>query len=145
MSLANLVVPEDHHTIGDQEIRLTGLSMEAIVMLLQDNKPVLEAMMDTGLTSQKLIQIAPVFVAKMIAYSANEPDMVEHARKIPFGDQVVMVNKIWNLTHVDMEEVGKVVGLVADTMDGMASARPSGEVLPNTVEAPPISSSRRAK
>lgn len=145
MSLANLVVPEDHHEVGGQRIRLTGLSMEAIVMLLQEDKGIMEVMMDTGITTGKLVEIAPNFVAKMIAHSAGEPSMVDKVKTIPFGDQVQMVNKVWTLTNIDMDAVGKVMELLADTIAGAAAARASGAESPTTGVARPTSSSRRAE
>ena len=115
MSLANLVIPEREVSYGDAVIKVTGLDMEGIVVLLQEDRDTMDLILNTEkLSLATLLKTAPNFCAKMIAHAAGEPKQWRKVKKLPFGIQMQLVESVWELTHLDMDTVGKVIGLLAE-------------------------------
>jgi len=132
MGLANLVIPERTVTImGGQEVTLHALDMEGIIVLMQEDLAAFRAIYEMEkLTLSQLIKMAPTLCHKMIAHGCGEPKEFEKASKIPLGDQLVLIEGIWELTNLDMDTLGKVMGYLADMME----AAPAGS-LSKTPEA----------
>ena len=142
MGLANLVIPERTVTImGGQEVTLHALDMEGIIVLMQEDLAAFRAIYEMPeLSLNQLIKMAPRLCHKLIAHGCGEPAEWEKASKIPLGDQLVLIEGIWELTNLDMDTLGKVMGYLADMME----AAPDG-LLTKTQEAhsevPPMTSS----
>jgi hypothetical protein len=120
MGLKNLVIPETTIRYGEEDITVTGLDMEGIVILLQEDEETFRSLFEMDdLTLMKLIKIAPNFVAKMIATAAGEPNEVAQVKKLPLGIQLKLLEAVWELTVLDMDELGKVMGYLAEAVQGI--------------------------
>ncbi len=142
MGLANLVIPERTVKIcGGQEVTLTGLDMEGIIVLMQEDLESFRAIYEMdNLTLNQLLKMAPRLCDKLIAHGSGEPKEFEKVGKIPIGDKLVMIEAIWELTNIDMDVLGKVMGYLADTMEAARNGSLS-ETPEAHSEVPPMNSS----
>ena len=109
MSLANLIEDKYDLTTSAGVVTLYGLSIEGLSVLLKDNKEELSALFEGTADIDDFLAKAPDFVAKMIAMGCREPDMVAVAKNLPMGVQLRAIEKIWELTAVSAEDLGKMV------------------------------------
>ncbi len=122
MSLKNLVIPEKSVEFGGEKITVTGLDMEGIVILLQEDEEMFRSLFELeDLTLFKMLKIAPDFCAKMIATAAGEPNELEQVRKLPLGIQLKLLEAVWELTVLDMDDLGKVMGYLAEAVKGISA------------------------
>ncbi len=122
MSLKNLVIPEKSVEFGGESITVTGLDMEGIVILLQEDEELFRSLFEVEeLTLITLIKQAPTFCAKMIATAAGEPNETEQVRKLPLGIQLKLLEAVWELTVLDMDDLGKVMGYLAEAVTEMSA------------------------
>jgi hypothetical protein len=113
MSLRDLV--DRKTTISDEktgiEFEVRGLSLQDIVLLLENHKDALVRVFaadDDGTDFQQLIQEFPGFIAAAIAYSADEYELEETVVKMPVGLQLKAIQEVWELSSLDVETVGKL-------------------------------------
>ncbi len=119
MSLANLVAItekiESPH--GDFEVR--GLTLQALAGLLKDHAEELSKLFDGEIDFQAVVREFPDLVAMLIAQAAGEPEYVDNVKELPFGVQLNAIEKIWNLTAVDVEELGNLIRSLTKGMENL--------------------------
>ena len=135
MSLAAWVPLSDTVSVpaadGPVEIRLFGLSADSIAFLAADNEKTVgalyAALIAGELTRDNLPEIiatlaseAPIFVANVIAFGAQEPDQQEQAARLPIGVQVEAVEKIFALTFAGDFPLKKSREIVAKAVKAMS-------------------------
>ncbi len=138
MSLKNLVIPEKSVEFGGESITVTGLDMEGIVILLQEDEEQFRKLFETeDLTLIALIKLAPDFCTKMIATAAGEPNETEKVRKLPLGIQLKLLEAVWELTVLDMDDLGKVMGYLAEAVKGISAGLVSEKETSDTTNPQP--------
>lgn len=113
MSLRDLV--DRKATISDEksgiEFEVRGLSLQDIVLLLENHKEALIrvfASSDDGTDFEQLMKEFPLFIAAAIAYAADEYELEESVSKLPVGIQLKAIQEVWELSSLDVETVGKL-------------------------------------
>ena len=113
MSLRDLV--DRKTTISDEktgiEFEVRGLSLQDIVLLLENHKDALIRVFaadDDGTDFQQLIKEFPGFIAAAIAYAADEYELEASVSKLPVGLQLKAIQEVWELSSLDVETVGKL-------------------------------------
>lgn len=113
MSLRDLV--DRKTTIRDEktgtEFEVRGLSLQDIVLLLENHKDALIRVFaadDDGTDFEQLIQEFPGFIAATIAYAADEYELEGEVVKMPVGLQLKAIQEVWELSSLDVETVGKL-------------------------------------
>ena len=110
MSLRDLVDRRSEIKAGDTSFTVRGLSLEDVVLLLDNHKDALIAIFNTpdGTDFEELIHQFPLFIAAAIAYAADEHGIEEDVRKLPVGIQLRAIEEVWELSSLDVETVGKL-------------------------------------
>jgi len=116
MSLADLVAIRDTVETPGGNFEVQGLTLEALAGLMGEHSEELSSLFDGKLDFAVLIKESPALVSKLIAYAAGEPKEIDKVRALPFGMQLIAMKKIWDLTAVDIDELGN---LFRNLMDGM--------------------------
>jgi hypothetical protein len=95
---------------GDTSFDVRGLSLEDLVLLLENHSEALARIFaGTGGTDfEELLKEFPQFVAALIAYAADEPELENQVRKLPVGVQLRALEEVWELSSLDVETVGKL-------------------------------------
>jgi len=138
MSLRDLVdrksVIKDEKSGVEFEVR--GLSLEDIVLLLDNHKDALVHIFSSneGTDFAELVKSFPGFVAAAIAYAADEHELEDKVLKLPVGIQLRAIQEVWELSSLDVETVGKLAsGIVqglsklnADELQSMTARLTTG-------------------
>ncbi len=96
--------------IGTKKGKVRGLSLEDIGILMKDHAAEISKLFEGQVNIQEIATTWPVVTAKMIAIAMDEPDDWEHAKKLALTTQLDALMKIWDLTVVDEEVLGKIQG-----------------------------------
>jgi len=145
MSLRDLVdrksVIKDEKSGVEFEVR--GLSLEDLVLLLENHKDALVRIFGGTNASggqatdfESLIKEFPQFIAAAIAYAADEHDIEDMVVRLPVGIQIRAITEVWELSSLDVETVGKlaqsllegVSRLNAGNLKALKDALPNGSV-----------------
>jgi hypothetical protein len=78
---------------------------------------------------QIVLDEAPLLVGLVIAYGLDEPESWEKATKMPFGDQVVLVDAVIRTTFVREGGLGKVLEIIRRAMSLTTAAKEVRETL----------------
>jgi len=116
MSLADLVVIKEKVETPGGNFEVQGLTLEALAGLLKEHATELSKLFDGELDFAILLKESPELVSKLIAYAAGEPEQLENVKSLPFGVQLIAMKKVWDLTAVDIDELGN---LFRNLMEGM--------------------------
>ena len=131
MSLADYVVEKATISLkGKPLMEVRGLSLEDVTMLINlhlDDLTRLADMVDTqkeNLISRitadgfatKLLLDCPKVAARIIATAADQEDMVDRIRLLPFATSVLALKEISRLTLEDMGGPKELAGLVRQRM-----------------------------
>lgn len=97
---------------GDINFQVRGLSLEDVVLLLENHADALKAIFGApeGADFEMLLKEFPAFVAAAIAYAADEHELEEKVRKLPIGVQLRAIQEVWDLSSLDVETLGKLAG-----------------------------------
>jgi hypothetical protein len=97
---------------GDHNFQVRGLSLEDVVLLLENHTDALKAIFasPSGTDFEILLKEFPAFVAAAIAYAADEHELEEQVRKLPVGIQLRAIQEVWDLSSLDVETLGKLAG-----------------------------------
>lgn len=125
MSLADLVAVKEVVETTGGTFEVQGLTLKALAGLLKDHSEELASLFDGELDFAVLLKECPELVSKCIAYAAGESEQIEKVRCLPFGVQLVAMKKVWDLTAVDTDELGK---MVRQLMDGLESLSEKPEI-----------------
>ena len=119
MSLRDLVDRKSEIKAGDTSFTVRGLSLEDVVLLLDNHKDALVRIFTTpdGTDFEALLMEFPKFVAAAIAYAADKHDIEELVVKLPVGIQLKAIEEVWELSSLDVETVGK---LATNLLNGMS-------------------------
>lgn len=112
MSLANLVSRGEEVTLpgaNKDKVTVYPLTIEAVGLLLKDYSESMTGLMGGKMSPVDVIREAPKLAAAVIAHGTHNPTETEYAGKLPLGIQVTLVSKIWELSGVTAEDVGKTV------------------------------------
>ena len=111
MSLDDLVTNNTATVkVGDKEQEVHGLTLEDLAHLIQGYQLEIEKLVNDKDTSMKtMLSESPTFCAALIAYACNEPDNLTAAAALPAGIQIKMLEAIWILTAIDIDELGKMI------------------------------------
>lgn len=147
MSLRDLV--DRKSVIKDEksgiEFEVRGLSLEDLVMLLENHKDALIRIFGAndgdGTDFTALIAEFPQFIAAAIAYAAGEHDIEKDVVRLPVGVQLRAIQEVWELSSLDIDTVGKlatsllegVSKLNAGNLDLLRNSLPTGSPLLQTV------------
>jgi len=132
MTLASYTPPSAKVPIGsDKTIIVTGLSLQAIEILIRTHLPDIEELFDLFVDGGNLGQDdikklavtlatrAPGFTANVIALAAGEPDATANAAKLPFPVQLHALSDIGRLTFAEVGGVKKFMETVAGLLTAM--------------------------
>lgn len=115
---------------GDFEVQ--GLSLEGLAGLLTDYAEDMKSLFEGDLDFHKLLVESPDLAAKIIALAAGEPEYEDNVKALPFGVQIIALKKIWDLTAVDIEELGKLLRSLTAGMESLDLAAISQSASTNT-------------
>ncbi len=103
---------------GDQNFQVRGLSLEDVVLLLENHTEALKAVFaaQAGTDFEMLLKEFPAFVAAAIAYAADEHELEEQVRKLPVGVQLRAIQEVWDLSSLDVETLGKLAGSILQSI-----------------------------
>jgi len=119
MSLADLVAIKEKIESPHGDFEIQGLTLEALAGLMKEHTSELSSMFDGKLDFTELLKESPDLVAKLIAYSAGEPEHVANVKLLPFGVQLIALQRIWKLTAVDTEELGNMLRSLTKGMENL--------------------------
>lgn len=128
MSLKDIVIEKKEITVGKVKVPLTGLTLASLVGMLTDYKDEIALLLGDKKGQDALADMAttsPKFIAKLIAMSAGEPDLADKAEQLPLGVQLTAIRYIWELTALDADELGNLLGEVLSTMQAVNLNLPS--------------------
>lgn len=119
MSLADLF--DDSALVeapNGKTITVRPLSLEGVAVLLKNYGAEVESLFSGKKTTKEILMTAPGFAAAMIAAGTGDssPEMIEVAKKMPIGLQIKLLDKIWDLSCVDAEEMGKFISRLLDAL-----------------------------
>lgn len=112
MGLCNLVVDTKEIQVGGSEFTVRGLSLHEVAAVIKDLWDHLPGL--GGLSGEEVILEVvhrfPATAAKLICLAADEPDMQDVAMKLPAGIQIQALKAIWDLSGMEGEEMGELLG-----------------------------------
>lgn len=114
VDLVAALVREDRATLETLFAEVTGKpEVKEAAQALQEGEDAELPMADLGVSDvvSTALEHAPGLCAKVIAWSAGEPDAVEEARRIPFPTQFEMLVEIGRLTF-EVTPMGKFLEAV---------------------------------
>lgn len=149
MSLAALQLRTETVVYEQQEIKLYGLSSNAIAGLILSQMSSLESLfdivqaagvkgvedinrVDVGEIGQRLLAEAPEFMARVIAYAAHEPDHWHKVLHLPSPVQLKCLTAVAKLTFNDEAGFREFVGNVAGAVRNAKSVLPQNRSLSAT-------------
>ncbi len=109
MSLSNFSVATKEIKSDEGSFKVKGITLGALAELLTNYKEELETLFSGTADIPNLIVKAPDFCAELIAHAAGEPDEIEKVKDLPLGLQLTAIGSIWELTAVDVPELGKLL------------------------------------
>ncbi|NOQ30246.1 MAG: hypothetical protein GQ570_03890 [Helicobacteraceae bacterium] len=126
MSLADLVTQNEVVTIKVKnkkvDVEVYPLTIGDIGLLLKDYGTQVESLFAGTTSTAALLQKAPELVAGIIAYGTRNPEEIEHAKQLSFGNQVKILKAIWALTEVEPEELGNMASHLLEGILQVAGA-----------------------
>jgi len=125
MSLADLVAIKEKIESPHGDFEVQGLTLEALAGLLKEHTKEIASLFDGKLDFTELLKESPVLVAKLIAYSAGEPEHIDNVKSLPFGVQLIALQKIWELTAVDTAELGNMIRSLTEGMENLDLPAPA--------------------
>ncbi len=100
---------------GDKgEVR--GLSLTDIGRLMKDHAKEVSQLFEGRIKIEEVATQWPIFAARIIAMAMDVPDEWEHAQKLNATTQIDALMKIWDLTVIDEEILGKAYGRLTDIL-----------------------------
>lgn len=108
---------------GGVSFEVRGLSLEDLVVLLEDHKEALVTIFASpeGTDFEELLQRFPRFISAAIAFAADEPELVEQVNKLPIGIQLRAIEAVWELSSLDIEALGKLATSLTDGLGKLNS------------------------
>ena len=108
---------------GDINFQVRGLSLEDVVLLLENHTDALKAVFAApeGTDFEMMLKEFPAFVAAAIAYAADEHELEEKVRKLPVGVQLRAIQEVWELSSLDVETLGKLAGSILQSIGKLNS------------------------
>lgn len=122
MSLRDLVDRKVTIERGGVEFVVRGLSLEDIVLLLENHQKGLVAVFTAadGADWSELVHQFPNFVAAAIACGVDEEGITEEdVLRLPIGVQLEAMANIWELSSLDMDTVGKLAASIAQGVESI--------------------------
>lgn len=123
MSLAEIIIPSETIVFvspsgEESSFEVTGLTIEGLVYLLQEDRENLAALFEGGIRDfNSAMKFAPEFCAKLVAQAAGEPGQWKKVQKLPIGVQLKALNAVWKLTNFTADELGKALALLGEGLD----------------------------
>ncbi|QKE60703.1 hypothetical protein vBVhaSVHB1_16 [Vibrio phage vB_VhaS-VHB1] len=116
---------------GVESINVRGLALRDIGLLYAEHKDIMVKLIgkddsvadkedETGIDWAKVVQIAPEFIAKVIAKGAK--CSTEDAANLPFGIQARIVIGIWNASQIDQSMIEDVVKKILAALTSVTTA-----------------------
>ena len=124
MSLKDLVIEKRTVATDGGSFEVQGLSIEALASLLDQHKEELSALFSESVKFDVLVRDFPVFVAKLIAVAAGEPKEINQVRSLPAGVQLDALMAIWDMTGIDVGQVGNLLGGALENLNLVHRALP---------------------
>lgn len=104
--------PEEGNTI-----KLRGLTPTDISKIVAVNRDSFVKMFNGQVSFSEAIVTFPNMVAHMIALAAEEEDNWESVLQLPAGEQLNALDIIWELSHLDEHNLGKLFAGLAELME----------------------------
>lgn len=99
-------------TAEGKQGKVRGLSLTDIGNLMADHIKEVSQLFEGQIKIEEVATRWPLFTAKIIAIAMDEPDDWEFAQKLNATSQLDALMKIWDLTILDEEILGKVLSRV---------------------------------
>ncbi len=90
-------------------LNVRGLCLEEVIELTKDYFDELAKVFSGEMSFLDAIQAAPDLAAVIISLALDEPNETETAKKLPVGVQLVVLEKIWDLSIPDQAALGKLM------------------------------------
>ena len=125
---------------GDKgEVR--GLSLTDIGRLMKNHTKEVSQLFEGRIKIEEVATMWPIFAARIIAMAMDEPDAWEDARKLNATTQIDALMKIWDLTIIDEDILGKAYSRLTSILSRQVAQASPGLKKPTGKET----SSRRPK
>lgn len=123
MPLSTIVPPIAVIEYENDSFEVRGLSLSDITRLVKPFQEDFEKLFEGQMDLESLLTDSPELAAHIIAFAAGEPDQVDTVKSLPFGLQLIALEKVWDMTAVDAETVGKVLSNLVSGVNRLAEER----------------------
>lgn len=121
MALKDIIIRPVVVMVGETPVEVKGLTLADIEAMVTAHHAELASLFEGTTSLSDLAVKSPDFLALLIAHGAGEPDMVATVKGLPLGKQIELVTAVWEQTALDIDSLGKFLGVVMSVIKKVGS------------------------
>lgn len=123
MALKDIIPQTETVEVAGTTVELHGLSLKDISSLLDHHKDALGAFFEAEAPNVDLVTKFQDATCSIIAHAADEPESEEIVSRLPIGDQLKLLQAVWKLTNLSVEDLGNMISGVLDGLRRFKTVR----------------------